>query len=60
MTKIKLDVSRPLDEIAQELWAKFLLTNPGPNFLPWDQMSEIEKIVMRTTLVQKMHDKGLV
>jgi hypothetical protein len=44
--------SRDPEDIMRELWAKFLASNPGPEFKPWDEMDERERSVMRAVVRQ--------
>lgn len=41
---------KPTTESMEEMstiWARFLATNPGPDYVPWDQMSEAERETLR-------------
>jgi hypothetical protein len=42
---------RDPEDIMRELWGKFLATNPGPDFKPWDQMDEFERAIMRAQML---------
>lgn len=40
-------MSRNPEDIMREIWSQFLATNPGPEFKPWDELSELERSVFR-------------
>lgn len=44
-----------IDTITAQLWAEFLETKPGTEFKPWDQMTELERAVMREIVAKELN-----
>jgi hypothetical protein len=42
---------RDPEDIMREIWGKFLTSNPGPEFKPWDEMDELERCIMRAQVI---------